>query len=157
MFTITSYQEYAKDFGIRLKSYEGILMYVDNGAEIPEQVLFIPVSINRKKTMMEAVQEILASERQTAYELYFQAVKWIMPDAGKKLRQLKHIDINYNHRTAMKLVFGKFTFTDKPIDLDVKEDETEYGITLAIDGQIYSIQVRDLPFSYGYHKFFERL
>jgi hypothetical protein len=68
-------------------------------------------------------------KRITTYIIYFQGIRWTLPNLAEIIKSLQYIDIKYADKD-MRLSFGKLTFDLTSLnDLDIPDDFNYSGNT----------------------------
>lgn len=159
MIGLSLYLEYAKAQNKDLSYVEGIIIYDNSQQRIPPVMIFIPTILNKQKNIEGLLTEKLSNNNTRGYIIYFQSLKWILPDLADRVKSLKHIVISYGalHKPH-KVSYGKFTF-DKTLkgDPDNIEDNTLTRVPIVLNNKREYLLVSELPDAMGTPKLFEKI
>jgi len=159
MIGLTSYLNYAIAQKRDLSVAEGIIIYSTVASDIPQEVFFIPVAINKDRNFDAFIKETLSNPSNYTYVVYFQGIRWIMPDLSSVVRSLKSVPIQYGTKNKlMQLSFGKITF-DKtyPGDPDIEIDLTVTKVDVIYNETPFKLNVTEWPAANGVAKLFEKI
>jgi len=88
--SITALLNEAKAQNRKLFAMEGIIFYFDTDS-IPQEVYLIPVKLNYKGDFEDFVHKTLDSFQGKALDVYFQGMRWMMPNLLEEVQNMKYI------------------------------------------------------------------
>jgi hypothetical protein len=159
MIGLAAYLKYANWQKRELSSIEGIVIYDDSSIAIPAYVVFIPVTFEKGKEVKQSLEETLLRPNPRAYIIYFQAIRWILPDLADIVKSLNYIKVNYGGLyLSRKVSYGKFTF-DKTLkgDESIPTDNTITRVPVQIDDKVLFLYISELTDDMGTPKLFEKI
>lgn len=118
MIGLSAYLEYAKAQNKELLTVEGIVIYDNSVTALPMFMIFIPAKIEKNVKIEKCMEETLLKPDSRGYIIYFQSIKWILPNLEDIVRTLDYKLIKYGDSSkSCKISYGRFTF-DKSIKGD---------------------------------------
>jgi len=159
MIGLTSYLDYAIAQKKDLSYVEGIIIYPVAIDGIPQEVFFIPGSMKKDENFNNFLIETFSNRSNHTYVVYFQGIRWIMPDIEDVIKSMKPLQIEYGTKhKLMSVGYGKITF-DKthPGDPDVGEDLSNTEVPVLYNKIPFILNVTAWPNYNGIAKLFERL
>lgn len=158
MIGLSSFLDYAKAQKIALSPVEGIIMY-DDSQGIPQEVIFIPKTLKKGGRLKGLIRKTLSASTTVAYVVYFQGIRWVIPDLETTVANLNSNQIVYGQaRVSAKISYGRLTFntTVRP-DPDVTIDRTIHKVSVLYNNSAYQLKVTELPDKMGAMVLFEPL
>ncbi len=161
LFMISSfdYFEYANKYKRDLLQYVGILIYSPDHGALPQEVLYLPCKWNKKGHFENFLKETFASGDKVLYQVYFQGVRWVMPNVVEKLSASRYINIKVGYSGTYKASYAQLTFDRSP---DPLHDETvlsplstSIDLPITVDGCQMHVKLMDLPNEIGKLKIYE--
>lgn len=158
MTGISTFLSYAKGQEIPLSPMEGIIMYNDS-LGIPQEVIFIPITLKKGRRLKGLIRKTLSDQSTFAYVVYFQGVRWVLPDLESTVANLNTNQIIYGHaKVSAKISYGRLTFnTSVRADPDVGIDETIHDVPIVFNNRSYKLKVTELPDRFGAMVLFEKV
>ncbi|WP_156131348.1 hypothetical protein [Pedobacter kyungheensis] len=160
MIGISNYLNYAKEHDRRLVHYDGIVIYAPEFGPLPQDVMFLPQAWNKKGDFEEFMVTALSKEDSKLYQVYFQGIRWIMPDIVEVLKSTKSVKIKVGSKnTVCKATYATLTFDETP-DLE-KDPEVTIGTTptkmlpLMINSNKLIVRLQDIPEEMGTLKLYQ--
>ena len=159
MIGLTSYMEYATAQKKVLNVKEGIVIYSTDEQEVPMVVVFIPAVLKSKEDFSTFLKRAFSDPASSAYIVYFQAVRWILPDIADTIRSLKSNPLQYGvNKKEMKVSYGRLTF-DKTYAHDPEnvQDLSSGEVDIIYTGNRFTLTVSEWPDVNGTLKLFEKI
>ncbi|SFE45684.1 hypothetical protein SAMN05518672_106189 [Chitinophaga sp. CF118] len=154
-----NYQEYAKKFNRQLHSISGLIIY-DTTYPIPPSVVIIPCDIRPGQDLNTLVREQLLNNKTEGILVYFQGIRWIMPDLEEPLKQWTFVNAEavdgYFNKASLKISYGKVTYDNSNADLEEGDDVKRLFI-LNVFGTDVRLKITEFPKEVGPAKLFEKI
>lgn len=160
MIGISNYLNFAKEYNKCLIHREGIVIYAPELGPLPQDILFLPQKWDKKGNFEEFMITTLLKEDIRLYQVYFQGIRWIMPDIVEVLKSTKSVEIKIGSKnTLCKATYATLTFDETP-DLE-KDPEVTISTTptkmlpLMISSNKLIVRLQDIPEEMGTLKLFQ--
>ncbi|MCZ4221877.1 hypothetical protein [Pedobacter rhodius] len=107
----------------KLQAQNGIMIYDSKNGSIPQEVYFIPASLKENEDQFDMINRVLQCSTTIAYQIYFQGIRWIMPNLKSVLSNLKGDEIKYGYKSVnLRVCYIKLIF-DITLNDDVTDDD----------------------------------
>lgn len=159
MSSMTSFLAYAEARNRVLKPIDGVIMYPFEETAIPQYVYFMPKTLAEGEHLSEFFKHQFFYLPDLFYVLYFNPIRWILPDLAERIQSLECIPVGYGKdRKLFQLSYGRITFDVTPAsDEPDFEEQTVFIVPLYIAGTNFFINVVELPNNMGTPKLFEKI
>lgn len=156
--SLTSYLDYANAQNKVIDTVKGIIIYPDTSG-IPQEVLFIPTTEPLGGSFNTYLSDFLSKRSPLAYTVYFQGIRWIVPDIADTLSSLIYIKGSLNQYIIggikeVRISYGGFVFDKREIPA---LDKTPKPVLLSVNGKSYSLSYLDFNNELGIPKAFEKI
>lgn len=159
MSSMTSFLAYAEARNRVLKPIDGVVMYPFEETAIPQYVYFMPKTLVEGEHLSEFFKHQFLYLPDLFYVLYFNPIRWILPDLAQRIQSLECIPVGYGKdRKLFQLSYGRITFDVTPAsDEPDFEEQTIFRVPLYITETNFFINVVELPNNMGTPKLFEKI
>lgn len=161
MTSTSNYFEYANKFKRDVTQYEGILIYSPEHGPLPQEVLFSPCKWDKKGRFESFLVKTFSDGDKVLYQVYFQGIRWIMPDIVDKLSSSKYVLIKIGNAKVYRATYVLLTFDQSS---DPLRDETVISpssalidLPIIVDGHQMKSKLIDLPDDIGKLKIYESI
>lgn len=164
MIGVNNYLQYANKNNKNIVHYEGILIYSPEfgPSRLPQEVLFMPQEWNREISFEDFLLKNLNERDKTLYQVYFQGVRWIIPDLESELENAKFISIKIGDKdisgraTYAKLSFEQLHQTiGSPFEVLLPSIRTD--LKLVFKKSTFKVGLIDAPESIGVLKLYQAI
>lgn len=158
MIGLYNYLNYAAGQGRKLVRYEGILIYDPAFGNLPQDVLFMPIVWNHKNGFEDFLIKQFSNEKAHLYQVYFQGIRWILPDLEKKLSSCGFVEIQIGLKPRkVKATYAALTFDETTPAISEDEDHVSKKTTLPMIIKHIKLEtdIIEIPPEFGYLKLFE--
>lgn len=159
MSSMTSFLAYAKTKNRVLKPMEGVIMYPFEEISIPQYVYFMPKNLAKGESLSNFFKGQFLYLPDMFYVLYFNPVRWILPDLAERIQSLECRSVGYGKdQKLFELSYGRITFDITPASQEPEpEEQTIFRVPLYINEANFFINVVELPNTMGTPKLFEKV
>lgn len=159
MSSMTSFLAYAEARNRVLKPIDGIIMYPFEETTIPQYVYFMPKTLAEGECLSEFFKHQFLYLPDLFYVLYFNPIRWILPDLAERIQSLQCIPAGYGKdQKLFQLSYGRITFDVTPVSEEPDfEEQTVFRVPLYIAETNFFINVVELPNNMGTPKLFEKI
>lgn len=142
-----------------LQQMNGIILYPFTENGIPEYVHFMPKTLRKGRSLTACFKRSRDIVKDQFYVLYFNPIRWIMPDLARTMRSLDALPVEYGkNKLNFLLSYGSITFDVTPRDNAAETEETILlRVPLFLTSTCVYINVMDIPEMMGVPKLFEAL
>ncbi|KIO74596.1 hypothetical protein TH53_25535 [Pedobacter lusitanus] len=154
---MTSFLAYAKTKNRVLKHVDGIIMYPFEETPVPQYVYFMPKKLTEEDRLGRFFEQQFLYLPDIFYVLYFNPIRWILPDLGALIHSLDCRAVGYGKDCKLfQLSYGRITFDITSITQE-QEEQTVFRVPLYIGDTNFFINVVELPGTMGTPKLFEKV
>jgi len=158
MMSLTAHLDYAKAQNKVIDTLKGIIIYPDTSG-IPQEVLFIPTTEPLGGSFDTVFSKIFRKQTPAAYIVYFQGIRWIIPDIADTLSSLIYKKGSLSlyilgTSKEVRISYGSFIFDKRQFP---DPDKTPKPVILSVDGKDLSLAYVDLNNELGVLKGFEKI
>lgn len=156
MIGLSNYRAYATKHNISLTRYEGIIVWNPKLGALPQEVLFFPAKWNKQGSFKEFLLQELQRPNATAYQIYFQGMRWILPNLEESLNNTKSIEILVGSPPSLcRASYVALTFGPYTPDEDNFTFEETHNLAISIDNVTKQVKLKDWPDQLGIAKLYE--
>ncbi|MBB6501683.1 hypothetical protein [Pedobacter cryoconitis] len=159
MSSMLSFLAYAEARSRVLETVDGVLMYPYSENSIPQYVYFMPKKLAEDERLGEFFNHQFLYLPDIFYVLYFNPVRWILPDLAERMQSLEYVPVAYGRdRILFQLSYGRITFDVTPKKTEEEPEEpTLFRVPLYMGETSFFINVVELPTTMGTPKLFEKV
>lgn len=164
MVGLNNYLQYAIKSNKNIVPYEGILIYASKfgPSPLPQDILFMPKSWNREIDFEDFLVKSLHEKDKTLYQVYFQGVRWIIPEVGSELNKAKFIPIKIGNKEILgRATYAKLTFEQLDESIGDPSDflppSVRTDLKLVIRNSTFNVGLIDAPESIGVLKLYQSI
>lgn len=134
MIGLTNYLNFAKEHNRKLNRYEGIMIWNPKFGSLPQDVLFVPAYWDKKGSFEDFLKNEFSKKDFIIYQIYFQGIRWILPDLEQKLNDTKYVAIGLGYEYQIsKVSYVALTFS--PDSMIEEELNIINELPIMIDGE----------------------
>lgn len=159
MYSLFSFLTYSEAQNRTLKSIDGVILYPHSKHDVPEYIHFLPKVLDDGSSLKLTFKPRSLTISDKFYLLYFNPIRWIVPDLGDTMRSLKRIPVIYgDFKISFFLSYGRITFDVTP-ELRSTDPEISplHHVPLNVLDRKFFIDVMDLPDKMGIPKIFQKV
>lgn len=159
MCSLFSFLAYSEAQDRVLQRLNGIILYPYTESGIPEYVHFMPKNLVKGVSLGSYFKRKVLYLPDQFFVLYFNPIRWILPDLANTMKSLNAIPIEYGkHRLNFLLSYGRITFDVTPRDICPEPEETLLmRVPLFLYNKSIFINVMEIPEMMGTPKLFEKV
>lgn len=159
MCSMTSFLAYAEAKNRVLKHIDGVIMYPFEETAIPQYVYFMPKTLTAGESLSRFFEQQFLYLPDIFYVLYFNPIRWILPDLAERIHSLDCVPIAYGkNQKLFQLSYGRITFDVTPGTQEGEsEEQTIFRVPVYIGETNFFINVVELPGTMGTPKLFEKV
>jgi hypothetical protein len=159
MCSLFSFLAYSEERNRVLKSIEGVIMYPYTETNVPNYVYFMPKKLNEGEHLGAFFKQQFLYLPDEFYVLYFNPIRWILPDLASIMKSLNSIPVGYGkNQLLFELSYGRITFDVTPnSNQQEKTDKTVFHVPIYMEKNSFFINVVELPLDMGTPKLFEKI
>ncbi|MGY0036913.1 hypothetical protein [Pedobacter sp. NJ-S-72] len=135
-----------------MKHIDGVIMYPFEEIAIPQYVYFMPKILIEGESLSKFFEQQFLYLPDIFYVLYFNPIRWILPDLAERIHSLDCVPIAYgkDHK-LFQLSYGRITFDVTPATHEKEsEEQTIFRVPVYMGEANFFINVVELPRYNGY-------
>ncbi|MGY3054691.1 hypothetical protein ACVWYG_002900 [Pedobacter sp. UYEF25] len=156
MIGISNYHNYVAKHNLSLTRYEGIIIWDAKFGAVPQDVLFFPSTWNRQGSFKEFLLIEIQKPNATVFQVYFQGMRWILPDLEERIINTKSVEIFVGSQTSScRASYVAITFGSYTPDEEVFILEETNNLQISISNVTRQVKLKDWPNEFGIAKLYE--